>query len=94
MGDHVAEQIAALRDEDWGVREDAAVALGESGDPRGVRPMIEAFRPSRSSSCDIGSGLYRRTSCNGFGKLFARSRFSSSRGCGLDFIFHRGCSSY
>ena len=46
MGDHVAEQIAALRDEDWGVREDAAVALGESGDPRGVRPLIEALRDS------------------------------------------------
>ncbi|MCS5531575.1 MAG: HEAT repeat domain-containing protein [Candidatus Poseidoniales archaeon] len=46
MADHVAEQIAALRDEDWGVREDAAGALGESGDPRGVRPLIEALRDS------------------------------------------------
>ena len=46
MADHVAEQIAALRDEDWGVREDAAVALGESGDPRGVQPLIEALRDS------------------------------------------------
>jgi len=29
MADSVAEQIAALRDEDWGVREDAATALGK-----------------------------------------------------------------
>ena len=46
MADHVAEQISALRDEDWGVREDAALALGETGDPRGVRPLIEALRDS------------------------------------------------
>lgn len=46
MADFVGEQIAALRDEDWGVREDAALALGQSGDPRGVRPLIEALRDS------------------------------------------------
>jgi HEAT repeat protein len=46
MADYVGEQIAALRDEDWGVREDAALALGQSGDPRGVRPLIEALRDS------------------------------------------------
>ncbi len=46
MADYVGEQIAALRDEDWGVREDAALALGRSGDPRGVRPLIEALRDS------------------------------------------------
>jgi len=40
MADYVSEQIAALRDEDWGVREDAALALGQSGDARGVRPLI------------------------------------------------------
>lgn len=46
MTDSVAEQIAALRDEDWGIREDAATALGESRDPRGVCPLIEALRDS------------------------------------------------
>jgi len=46
MTDYVEEQIAALRDEDWGVREDAALALGQSGDSRGVRPLIEALRDS------------------------------------------------
>ncbi|MDA0738277.1 MAG: HEAT repeat domain-containing protein [Nitrospirae bacterium] len=44
MADYVAEQIAALRDEDWGVREDAALALGQFPDPRGVRPLIDALR--------------------------------------------------
>jgi len=44
MADYVREQIAALRDEDWDVREDAALALGQSGDPRGVRPLIDALR--------------------------------------------------
>ena len=46
MADSVAEHIAALKDEDWGIREEAAVALGESRDPRGVCPLIEALRDS------------------------------------------------
>ncbi len=46
MVDSVAEHIAALKDEDWGIREDAAMALGESRDPRGVSPLIEALRDS------------------------------------------------
>ncbi len=46
MADSVAEHIAALKDEDWGIREDAALALGESRDPRGVCPLIETLRDS------------------------------------------------
>ena len=46
MADRVAEHIAALRDDDWGIREEAAVALGECRDPRGVRPLIDALRDS------------------------------------------------
>ncbi len=46
MADSVAEHIAALKDEDWGIREDAAMALGEARDPRGVGPLIEALRDS------------------------------------------------
>ena len=34
MADTVLEQIAALKDEDWAVREDAAVALGGLRDKR------------------------------------------------------------
>ncbi|RMH10001.1 MAG: HEAT repeat domain-containing protein [Nitrospirae bacterium] len=41
--DTVAEHIRALKDEDWGVREDAARALGVCRDPRSVRPLIEAL---------------------------------------------------
>jgi HEAT repeat protein len=44
MRDSVAEQIAALMDEDWGVREDAATALGRLNDARGVSPLIQALR--------------------------------------------------
>ncbi len=46
MADSVAEHIAALDDEDWGVREDAAVALGQFADPRSVQPLIRLLRDS------------------------------------------------
>jgi len=46
MSDMVAENIAALQDEDWGIREDAAIALGQAGDSRAVRPLIVALRDS------------------------------------------------
>lgn len=46
MSDTVAENIAALEDEDWGVREDAAIALGGTPDSRAVRPLIRALRDS------------------------------------------------
>ena len=46
MSDSVAENIAALLDEDWGIREEAAMALGHSRDPRAVRPLIGALRDS------------------------------------------------
>lgn len=38
------EQIAALRDEDWAVREDAARLLGTFKDPRAVTPLIALLR--------------------------------------------------
>lgn len=46
MSDTVAEQIAALLDDDWGIREDAATALGLLNDARGVPPLIRALRDS------------------------------------------------
>ncbi|OGW70307.1 MAG: hypothetical protein A3A88_04335 [Nitrospirae bacterium RIFCSPLOWO2_01_FULL_62_17] len=46
MADSVLEQIAALRDEDWAVREDAAVALGGLRDKRAVEPLIAVLRDS------------------------------------------------
>ena len=44
MADSVAEHIAALNDEDWGIREDAAIALGQLNDPRSVQPLIRLLR--------------------------------------------------
>lgn len=46
MADNVAEHIAALRDQDWGVREDAAAALGAFADPRSVLPLIYTLKDS------------------------------------------------
>ena len=46
MTDSVAEHIAALDDEDWGIREDAATALGQFQDPRSVQPLIRSLRDS------------------------------------------------
>ena len=38
MSDPVAEHIAALRDDDWAIREEAATLLGGLKDPRAVVP--------------------------------------------------------
>ena len=49
MADSVAEQIAALKDEDWAIREEAAAALGSSRDTRAVIPLVVALRdPDRA----------------------------------------------
>jgi HEAT repeat protein len=44
MADSVAEHIAALKDEDWAIREEAATALGTFRDPRAVGPLISLLR--------------------------------------------------
>ena len=46
MADAVAEQIAALNDEDWAIREEAATALGTLRDPRAVQPLVSILRDS------------------------------------------------
>src|SRR2546426_336389 len=43
MSDRVLEEIAALKDEDWALREEAATLLGEFRDPRAVGPLVEAL---------------------------------------------------
>ncbi|MCC2640209.1 MAG: uncharacterized protein K0S45_622 [Nitrospira sp.] len=43
MNDSVSEQIAALSDEDWGVREEAATMLGSFKDPRAIVPLTRAL---------------------------------------------------
>ena len=44
MADSVAEQIAALKDDDWAIREEAAMALGTFRDPRAVGPLVCLLR--------------------------------------------------
>jgi HEAT repeat protein len=49
MVDRVAEQIVALKDEDWAIREDAARLLGQLKDPRAVAPLISLLRDTDRS---------------------------------------------
>lgn len=44
MSDAVTEQIAALRDEDWAIRSEAAGLLGTFKDPRAVVPLVALLR--------------------------------------------------
>ena len=44
MTDAVMEQIAALRDEDWAIRSEAAGLLGTFKDPRAVVPLVSLLR--------------------------------------------------
>ena len=44
MADSVTEQIAALQDEDWAIREEAATVLGDFRDPRAVGPLVCLLR--------------------------------------------------
>ena len=46
MADTVSEQIAALSDEDWAIREEAATLLGALKDARAVLPLTKALRDS------------------------------------------------
>ena len=49
MADSVLEQIAALKDEDWAIREEAAATLGTFRDATGCR-AIGAVAWRRGSS--------------------------------------------
>ena len=44
MVNPVAEQIAALKDEDWAIRQEAASLLGTLKDPRAVPPLISLLQ--------------------------------------------------
>ena len=59
MADSVAEQIAALKDEDWAIREEAAMALGTFRDPRAVDPLVVLLRDADRAvrQAAIGAGL-------------------------------------
>ncbi|MBH0200829.1 MAG: HEAT repeat domain-containing protein [Nitrospira sp.] len=44
MADAVTEQIAALKDQDWAIRGEAAGLLGTFKDPRAVAPLVSLLR--------------------------------------------------
>ncbi len=44
----VGSLIQALKDDDYSVKEFAAVALGEIKDPRAINPLIETFKDNDS----------------------------------------------
>jgi HEAT repeat protein len=59
MSDRVLEEIAALKDEDWALREDAATLLGEFCDPRAVAPLVEVLRDEDRAVRDAATGALR-----------------------------------
>jgi HEAT repeat protein len=56
MADTVAEQIAALKDEDWAIREEAAAMLGTLRDPRAVAPLVSVLHDSDRAVRDAAIG--------------------------------------
>ena len=56
MADAVAEQIAALKDEDWAIREEAAMMLGTLRDPRAVGPLVSVLRDGDRAVRDAATG--------------------------------------
>jgi HEAT repeat protein len=56
MIDAVAEQIAALNDEDWAIREEAAMMLGTLRDPRAVVPLVFVLRDDDRAVRDAAIG--------------------------------------
>ena len=56
MADAVAEQIAALKDEDWAIREEAATMLGTLRDPRAVVPLVSVLRDGDRAVRDAAIG--------------------------------------
>ena len=76
MADTVSEQIAALSDEDWAIREEAATLLGSAqGCPGGLpltKSLRDADRAVREAAIGALSSLGARVG-SGFGRLFGGS---------------------
>ena len=62
--DEVEKHIKALGDEDWRVRMEAALVLGNIGDPRAVEPLIQALGDK--------SGSVRRVAAGALGKILKK----------------------
>ena len=60
MSDRVLEEIAALKDEDWALREDAATLLGDFGDPRAVGPLVEVLHDEDRAVRDAATAALRK----------------------------------
>jgi HEAT repeat protein len=60
MSDRVLEEIAALKDEDWALREDAATLLGEFRDSRAVGPLVEALHDEDRAVRDAAAVALRK----------------------------------
>ena len=56
MDDPVVEQIAALKDEDWAIRQEAAILLGKLKDSRAVYPLVSLLRDSDRSVREAAIG--------------------------------------
>jgi HEAT repeat protein len=56
MGDQVAEHIAALKDEDWAIREEAAMVLGGLKDSRAVSPLVSMLKDQDRSVREAAIG--------------------------------------
>ena len=59
MVDSVREQLTALRDEDWAIREEAARLLGRFKDPRAVTPLVSLLRDEDRSVREAAADALR-----------------------------------
>src|SRR3954463_15544785 len=60
MSDRVLEEIAALKDEDWALREEAATLLGEFADARAVSPLVDALHDEDRAVRDAATAALRK----------------------------------
>jgi HEAT repeat protein len=60
MSDRVLEEIAALRDEDWALREEAATLLGDFRDPRAVGPLVAALHDEDRAVREAATAALRK----------------------------------
>ena len=79
MADAVAEQIAALKDEDWAIREEAATMLGTLRDPRAVAPLVSVLRDGDRAVRDAAIGALLAIGAPAVTTLGGCSRRSSRR---------------
>jgi HEAT repeat protein len=60
LSDRVLEEITALKDEDWALREEAATLLGDFADPRAVVPLVETLHDEDRAVRDAATTALRK----------------------------------